>query len=520
MNGTAVTHGGPLVSSIEFVLLHPFLQGQNSLIAALIVLVASAFFILNAQAPKIPNHSIYFKNNAGKKLQLMAGDTRFRRFLNGKDMSKEGSVKFGQDPFMVKNGRRMELVVSTPEQVRDFLAKDATDHMKRSDCNLGDYFVRTLGSCVGVKSGEKWRTARHHLEPHFSFPTAASMLSNCREMILNWARNLADDPMVTSKTRNGFDFDAVSACRQLPFRLIALALYKDMLTEDMFEQLWALNALHEKVTNIAFFSKWPTKSFYRWLPTEANSLLSEYEREWEKLNLKTIMEARKTGKSCPAEVMYQGVEAGELTLDTYMQSLDEILFTNIDVTSAMMGYALISVAKNLEVQESLRSEILTVGKSAAEIAEYTRKEDTILHKTYLEVLRNNPPTWYSLPELTAIDKRIGGYLIPAGTAVVLDLQRLNKDSPVWQPDGSEFRPGRWDSISPVAARYSLHGYGMGPRKCLGKNFANIIIKLLLVTTLEEFTLSAGTDETKLRKDRFTRTPDDVVSFQVRRSGSK
>ncbi|KMU74828.1 hypothetical protein CISG_00758 [Coccidioides immitis RMSCC 3703] len=491
MNGTAVTHGGPLVSSIEFVLLHPFLQGQNSLIAALIVLVASAFFILNAQAPKIPNHSIYFKNNAGKKLQLMAGDTRFRRFLNGKDMSKEGSVKFGQDPFMVKNGRRMELVVSTPEQVRDFLAKDATDHMKRSDCNLGDYFVRTLGSCVGVKSGEKWRTARHHLEPHFSFPTAASMLSNCREMILNWARNLADDPMVTSKTRNGFDFDAVSACRQLPFRLIALALYKDMLTEDMFEQLWALNALHEKVTNIAFFSKWPTKSFYRWLPTEANSLLNR-------------------GNLVPAEVMYQGVEAGELTLDTYMQSLDEILFTNIDVTSAMMGYALISVAKNLEVQESLRSEILTVGKSAAEIAEYTRKEDTILHKTYLEVLRNNPPTY----------KRIGGYLIPAGTAVVLDLQRLNKDSPVWQPDGSEFRPGRWDSISPVAARYSLHGYGMGPRKCLGKNFANIIIKLLLVTTLEEFTLSAGTDETKLRKDRFTRTPDDVVSFQVRRSGSK
>ncbi|QVM11427.1 hypothetical protein D8B26_006075 [Coccidioides posadasii str. Silveira] len=165
----------------------------------------------------------------------MAGDTRFRRFLNGKDMSEEGSVKFGQDPFMVKNGRRMELVISTPEQVTDFLAKDKTDHMKRSDCNLGDYFVRTLGSCVGVKSGEKWRTARHHLEPHFSFPTAASMLSNCREMILNWAQNLADDPMVTSKTRNGFDFDAVSTCRQLPFRMIALALYKDMLTEDMFE---------------------------------------------------------------------------------------------------------------------------------------------------------------------------------------------------------------------------------------------------------------------------------------------
>lgn len=71
--------------------------------------------------------------------------------------------------------------------------------------------------------------------------------------------------------------------------------------------------------------------------------------------------------------------------------MDEMLFTNIDVTSSMFAYALINLARNQEVQDALRAEILSVKRSVKETVEYAQKEDTLLHKTYLEVLRHNPP---------------------------------------------------------------------------------------------------------------------------------
>lgn len=59
------------------------------------------------------------------------------------------------------------------------------------------------------------------------------MLTDYREIIANWARCLAEDTMVAAKSADGFDINGVDACRQLPFRLIAMALYKDMLSDDV-----------------------------------------------------------------------------------------------------------------------------------------------------------------------------------------------------------------------------------------------------------------------------------------------
>lgn len=121
-------------------------------------------------------------------------------------------------------------------------------------------------------------------------------------------------------------------------------------------------------------------------------------------------------------------------------------------------------------------------------------------------------TGFTFPETTTIEKRIDGYLIPPDTNVLIDTPRLNKDSPIWGGTGHEFRPERWDNITAGQARYSFLGYGMGPRKCLGKNFANIIIKLFLITIARSFDLTAGAGVTGIKRDRFTCMPEQVVMF--------
>ena len=124
-----------------------------------------------------------------------------------------------------------------------------------------------------------------------------------------------------------------------------------------------------------------------------------------------------------------------------------------------------------------------------------------------------------MPETTGPDpKYIGSFLIPPHTSVAIDLKTLNTQSPIWGSDGHIFRPLRWRGLSPSAVRYSFHRYGMGPRKCMGKNVANVAIKMLMITLLEKYEIVADAEgegeDMKYRTDRFTRTPEKEVEFRA------
>lgn len=106
-----------------------------------------------------------------------------------------------------------------------------------------------------------------------------------------------------------------------------------MLLSQIYERLWNLNKIHEKVTHHTFFGTWENMPFYRYLPTSANRALKDYEHGWKEFNLHVITEARKvsvdtiviisvkltcfaqTGTECRAESVFRTVETGELTMD-------------------------------------------------------------------------------------------------------------------------------------------------------------------------------------------------------------
>ncbi|KAJ9293178.1 hypothetical protein DTO271G3_8122 [Paecilomyces variotii] len=479
----------------------------------LLFLILGAIAVLHSRKRVNPLH---YKHIDGRKMKILDKDTRYLRFTHGKELSQEGEQMSGPDPYLVKNKSKIELVLFSPNQVRDFFEKDARYHEKKQDANMGQYFLRSLGQCVGVQNGERWHKTRRHLEAHFSAGEAASMILEFQKALTDWATKLPGDSAATPTSPGTFLADSVAACRKLPFRMISMSLYGDMLTDEVFERLWHLNKIHEKVTAHTFFGTWENMRFYRYLPTAANRALHAYEDGWREFNLDVIGEARKSATPCRAERMFQAVERGEMTTDMFLQSLDEILFTNIDVTSAQFAYALINIGRTPNSQQRLYEEVKAIESDETKIAEFVRREDTFLHKTYLEILRNNPPVWFSLPETTAVEKRIDGFLIPAGTTVIIDTQRLNKTSPIWGEDGNSFRPERWDKVTSREARYSMLGYGMGPRKCLGKNVANVIIKQFLVAVMQHFELNTGDGATHIKRDRFTCMPEQVVEFRQRK----
>lgn len=114
--------------------------------------------------------------------------------------------------------------------------------------------------------------------------------------------------------------------------------------------------------------------------------------------------------------------------------------------------------------------------------------------------------------MTAEEKEILGYRIPANTSVLIDAATLNRSSPCWSPDGDVYRPERFASLSPTEYRYSFWRFGLGPRKCVGQFFADKIVKMFLFHALRSFEYELSTEVVK-KENLFVQTPEG--RFRVR-----
>lgn len=74
-----------------------------------------------------------------------------------------------------------------------------------------------------------------------------------------------------------------------------------------------------------------------------------------------------------------------------MQTMDELLFTNIDVTSTVTASLLINISENQSFQAALREEIAaTQSQESYNIKDYIAKKDTLLHYAVMESIRMCP----------------------------------------------------------------------------------------------------------------------------------
>lgn len=84
-----------------------------------------------------------------------------------------------------------------------------------------------------------------------------------------------------------------------------------------------------------------------------------------------------------------------------------------------------------------------------------------------------------------------GHAIPKDTIVVYSAYTMNRDKSLWGEDADVWEPERW--MKPGASRsggaptnYAMTTFGHGPRRCLGQNFARVILPCLLAVVVGRF----------------------------------
>ncbi|KAK4404064.1 cytochrome [Sesamum angolense] len=96
------------------------------------------------------------------------------------------------------------------------------------------------------------------------------------------------------------------------------------------------------------------------------------------------------------------------------------------------------------------------------------------------------------------DSHVGGYYVPKGTWLIMNLWKLHRDPNVWPDDPSEFRPERFlsthKSVDVKGHDFELIPFGAGRRICPGVNLALQMLHFVLASLLHAFEFSTVCDE--------------------------
>ncbi|CAI9281772.1 unnamed protein product [Lactuca saligna] len=175
----------------------------------------------------------------------------------------------------------------------------------------------------------------------------------------------------------------------------------------------------------------------------------------------------------------------------------QILLAGVDTTSLTLTWALALLLNNPKALETAQDEIDEhVGRDRL-VEESDLKNLVYLNAIIKETLRLYPAGPLSVPHESLDDCCVGGYNIPKGTRLLVNLWKLQRDPNIWS-NPEEFKPERFltshKDIDVKGNHYELLPFGSGRRMCPGVLFAFKVLGLTLARLIQQFVLKKPSDE--------------------------
>lgn len=181
-------------------------------------------------------------------------------------------------------------------------------------------------------------------------------------------------------------------------------------------------------------------------------------------------------------------ETGRMMTDAeIVDNLMTFITAGHETTALGLAWTFDLLARHSEVESKVLAEIdeVTEGQpvTAGDVANliYTRQ-------VFSEAMRLYPPA--PIITRTALkDFRLGEYLIPAGTVLIVPIYAVHHHASLWQ-DPEMFDPERFSPEQTKARnRYAYMPFGAGPRVCIGNAFAVTEAVAVLAVLLQKVRLA-------------------------------
>ena len=188
--------------------------------------------------------------------------------------------------------------------------------------------------------------------------------------------------------------------------------------------------------------------------------------------------------------------AGEesLSFETMRDQVMTFLGAGHDTTATGVAWTIHLLSTHPEIQSRLRAEVKQYYPFLFDPR--TRNDPDRLSKLdadnlpYLdnvcrESLRYIPPIPMTVRQSLA-DDTLAGYPVPAGTTVYIHANAIHRLPTFWGDKADVFDPDRWDNLPEDFTSNAFMTFLQGPRGCIGRKFAEVEMKSLLICLLSQY----------------------------------
>ncbi|CAN1795311.1 Cytochrome P450 CYP749A22 [Linum perenne] len=193
-----------------------------------------------------------------------------------------------------------------------------------------------------------------------------------------------------------------------------------------------------------------------------------------------------------------------ITLDDMVDECKTFYVAGHETTTSSLTWTVFLLAVHSEWQEKAREQVVQLfGKDKSPTPDGISRL-SILTMIINESLRLYPPFFHVSRKVERHQVRLGsgGLQIPKGTEVYIPFLAVHHGTETWGEDAQLFRPERFtEGISKASTNFLP--FGLGPRTCVGMNFAITQEKIAIAMILQRyrFTLS----------DKYVHSPTQVLN---------
>ncbi|MFB6130295.1 MAG: cytochrome P450 [Salinigranum sp.] len=424
-------------------------------------------------------------------------------------------------------------MLTNPADVERVLVTDAASYRKPS-------FISAIGDLLGhgllMSDGETWRRQRDLAGPAFRMQRIASLV----DMMADRAAS------AVAEWGDGEVRDVHDEMARLTVRIVVEAMFGTSMSDERIRTVQEnLEPLGRRFEPDPFRVVVPD-----WAPTRENV---EYRRSIGVLEgiIDDMVEERRgteygrgaggdarggneadpgggasgvTGVGDPAatgddepmdllSILLRARDRGEQTDRQLRDELMTMLLAGHDTTALALTYAWRLLADHPEAAARLRAEVDEVlGDRRPTMADL--RELTYTERVLLESMRLYPPVYVMFRE-PKVDVKLGGYRVPADSAVMLPQWVIHRSPRYWD-DPESFDPDRFSpERSADRPRYAYFPFGAGPRHCIGKQFSVAEAKVIVATVARAYDLDRAEDRPLRLRGSLTMHPRDPVRMRLR-----
>ncbi|AUV83790.1 cytochrome P450 [Salinigranum rubrum] len=373
-------------------------------------------------------------------------------------------------------------MITNPADIERVLVTDDAKYRKPKfqDDAIGDL----LGDGLLMSEGETWRTQRELAQPSFLM----SRLSGLSDLMVDYTEEMLAD------WREGGVINVHLEMARLTVKIIVEAMFGATIDDDRVRTVQEnLEPLGSRFEPNPFRFAIPD-----WAPTRENREYKKALSTIEEVVWDLIDEREGTQYGDGEEpmdllsVLLRARDRGEQTDENLRDEMVTMLLAGHDTTALTLTYTWYLLSQHPEVESRVHDELdgLLEGQrptfADVRAMEYT---EAVLN----EAMRLYPPV-YTIFREPQVDVRLGGYRVPAGSAVMLSQWAVHRSSRYWDAP-LEFDPDRWlDERADARHRFAYFPFGGGPRFCIGKQLSLLEARLIMGTVCQQYRLEYTRDE--------------------------